>query len=422
PDAQPTMHSSTKELSLRTPRALYYIGMLLLCQLTFRPFGGATLSDWFFLASMVATVTVLLANRRSPTTSLPPKLLLGVLVFVCGGALSSLGADSPLGSMAVMIRFVYVTVIWFWLGAAVLQTPSHVRTAQACWVVSATATGAAAIAQLAFGDVIPNTTIAFGRMTGFTQHVNDLGGLSAIALVPAIMFATGHGSTSARRVLVYVPVIIIGIGLLLSGSIGGVLAACAGLGIWVVFGKGRNRLLVLLLIAAVGLVLVVKYQQNAGGLSPRASLTRVTGGAADSEGTLHIRLETLRAAWKSLVHNPVIGVGLDEKSSTLPSTGLQVHNMFIGPWFEAGIMGLIGMLLTVGVLLRLGRASVSESRTDRMLALSLYCALIAFLVFGMGAPVLYQRYGWASAALVVALHARLRPAGPSHDLLARARP
>jgi hypothetical protein len=40
-----------------------------------------------------------------------------------------------------------------------------------------------------------------------------------------------------------------------------------------------------------------------------------------------------------------------------------------------------------------------------MLAVALLCSFVAFVVFSMGAPVLYTRYGWAPAALLLALRA-----------------
>ena len=50
--------------------------------------------------------------------------------------------------------------------------------------------GGGAIIQLLVGDVIPNASIDGGRATGFTAHPNDLGALTAIAFVPALMLAS----------------------------------------------------------------------------------------------------------------------------------------------------------------------------------------------------------------------------------------
>jgi hypothetical protein len=43
-----------------------------------------------------------------------------------------------------------------------------------------------------------------------------------------------------------------------------------------------------------------------------------------------------------------------------------------------------------------------------MLATALLASVVAFVVFGMGEPILFVRYGWFPAALLVALHAQRR--------------
>jgi protein-S-isoprenylcysteine O-methyltransferase Ste14 len=40
-----------------------------------------------------------------------------------------------------------------------------------------------------------------------------------------------------------------------------------------------------------------------------------------------------------------------------------------------------------------------------MLSVALLCSVVAFVTFAMSAPVLYARYGWVSAALLLATRA-----------------
>ena len=89
------------------------------------------------------------------------------------------------------------------------------------------------------------------------------------------------------------------------------------------------------------------------------------------------------------------------------SDEFDVHNVVIGTWYKTGLLGVIGMLMVLIVILRTGwRVMVrSEADVERAAALALVCSVTAFIVFAMGQPVLYSRFGWISAALLLALRA-----------------
>lgn len=401
--------------ALRLPRTLYYGGMLFLAQLTFRPL-GFTVSDLFFLGSLLTTGVVCLTNRRAIPLLLPKKMLFGVLLFCTGGIISSLFAMSPLASAMILIRFTYLTIVWFALGTVVLQRPAHVRTAIRFWVASAAITGAGAIVQFLFGDVIPGASVVGGRMTGFSQHVNDLGGVTAIALVPALMLATSIRVTIANRSLSYLPAMLIVAGLILSGSVGAMIAATAALLLWLTFSMHRHRLLIMVSVAAIGLFVISVAQSNAGSQSPIDRFDAVSASRDDPGATLFSRLDTVVGAWEEISANPLVGAGLDEVSNKVESTGHQVHNLLLGPWYEAGLLGAIGMVAILISLASLARKTVSgsQSQEEWSIALSLYAAFGGLFILGMGAPLLFQRYGWACAALLIALRAQQRRSSKAH--------
>ena len=402
-------------IDLRLPRTLYYGGMLFLAQLTLRPL-GFTVSDFFFLASLLTTGAACLMHRRAVPLLLPKKMLFGVLLYCIGGLISSLFAISPLASTAIVVRFMYLTIVWFWLGTIVLQRPSHVRAAIRIWVVSAALTGAGAVVQFLIGDVIPGTSIVGGRMTGFSQHVNDLGGITAIALVPAVMLATSMTASIANRLLSYLPVILIVAGLTLSGSVGSMIAATSALLLWLSFSTDRHRLLIMSSVAVMGLIVVSIAQRNAGSQSTLDRFDAVTSSRDDPGATLFSRLDTVAEAWERIRANPFVGAGLDEVSNKVDGTGFQVHNLLLGPWYEAGLLGAVGMAIVLLSLASLARTTVSRSRSKNewSIALSLYAAFGGLFVLGMGAPLLFQRYGWACAALLIALRAQQRRTSQEH--------
>jgi O-antigen ligase len=108
---------------------------------------------------------------------------------------------------------------------------------------------------------------------------------------------------------------------------------------------------------------------------------------------------------------PFVGVGLDLRSVTKPfgvvSYEYDVHNLVIGTWYKTGLVGLAGLLIAVLAIVRVAWQGIARSisQEERTLAVALLSAVAAFVAFSMSAPVLFVRYGWVSAAMVLALRA-----------------
>ncbi|MCA1703865.1 MAG: O-antigen ligase family protein [Actinobacteria bacterium] len=399
--------------SFRVPRFFYYLGLLFIGQLTFRLPLGLTLSDWFFFLSLITAIPVALSSRGRPRRTLPRTAVwTGVFLFSIGGLVSSLGAANSLSSLAILIRFIYITVVWFVLGVIVLVRREHVHRAVWLWVISIAVTGLGAIAQFFFGDVIPSTATHFGRMTGFTQHVNDLGGATSIALAPAVAFAVDRSTAVRVRIAGALCSALIGAGLILSGSVGGMLAAAVAILVLLTSGRSAGRLL--FLAGAMGLLLILILGPASGkaALSPVSRFAEATGGAGAEKDSLRLRLEDYRVAWERIQDRPLIGVGLGPDNGAI-SGPLQVHNMILGPWYEAGALAAAGMVVILFALARMARRGVqfATNANEWRLVVALSAALVALLSFGLGAPVLIQRYGWIAAALLLAVRAQqdIRP-------------
>lgn len=393
-------HSSRE---FRTARALYYLGLLFVGQATLRPASGLTLSDLFFVAAFLATCLALISSRRTKMPALRPRsLVTGGALFAVGVLMSSASLDSPATSLAYGLRFLYVTLVWFWVGTAVLRTVRHVAWAVSLWATSIGLAGLAAVAQLFLGDVIPGTSPLFGRMTGTALHINDLGGMAGIALPAAVaLVARPPGALRGRRAALAI-VVLIGAGVLLSGSVNGLLAATVGAGVYTTASRVRSRTIVTALVVLAGGLLLVGAQQDAGAPGPLERASRVTGPEDDPSATLWSRVETNRAALKAIAERPLTGHGLGQP---VPETGFQVHNVVLGLWYEGGVFALAGIVVILTGLVLTGLQVVRSARSGEewQLAIGLVAAFSGFLVFAMGAPVLFQRYGWMPAALLVAL-------------------
>ena len=61
------------------------------------------------------------AVRDRDVHAIPTPRLGGMAIFTVGGLLSSLDSYSALKSVAVVMRLIFLTVFWFWLGTVVLR-------------------------------------------------------------------------------------------------------------------------------------------------------------------------------------------------------------------------------------------------------------------------------------------------------------
>ena len=398
----------------RVARFFYYGGLVFIGFLTYRASGQVAYSDVLFLFSFLFASAELVLLRRVVPIRLPMMLLVGMAIFSIGGLLSTFDSYAYVSSTAVVVRLIFLTVFWFWLGTIVLTCRQQVMTAMTLWVVAAAIDGSGAIVQLVFGDVIPGSTTAWGRGTGFTTHPNELGGVTAIALVPALMLAARDGLSTRKRLFSYLLLLLVGAGLILSGSVSALLAASIATFVWLALGRHSRRTMRVYAVIALSVGAVIVGQAVLGGQTPLERFERVTNSnpqASGGTGSLHSRIVTYRSAIKHIEDDPFLGVGLDLLSITKPfgivSDEYDVHNVIIGTWYKTGLLGVIGMLMVLIVILRTGwRVMVrSEADVERAAALALVCSVTAFIVFAMGQPVLYSRFGWISAALLLALRA-----------------
>ena len=398
------------------PRRLYYGGILLLGLLTLRAGGQVTLSDILFLVSFLLACAEFAILRRRVPVKLPFLLLLGIAVFSLGGLVSTFESYQALKSIAVIARLVLLTVFWFWLSTVVLRRREHVTTAITLWVASAAICGGGAILQFLAGDVIPNANFHESRATGFTGHPNDLGGITAIAFVPALMLASRSRIAATTRACSYLLLLLVAAGLILSVSLGALIAAGAATVIWLAFQRISIHALLAIGALAACVVALVTLQSIRGVPDPLDRLDSATTssslpGGGTQLGSLDQRVRTYRVAVARIAEDPFTGVGLDLASVTRPfgiqSYEYDVHNLIIGLWYKTGLVGLAGMLIVLLAILRAAWTAISKSTSESewTVAAALACSFTAFIVFAMSAPVLFTRYGWMPAALVLALRA-----------------
>jgi len=398
--------------SFEVPRYLYYFGCLTLCQLNIRPFTGITLSDIMYLASTISTLILILIGRRLKVPKFPKGVFWGSVIFLLGGCISSLFSSDQYASFVELAKYGYLFLIWFWLGLALLTKEAYVVNAIIFWAVSAAIAGAAAIAQLVIGpDIIPNTEPMWGRMTGTAQHVNDLGGLEAIALYPCIALASQGARGYKWTLFVIILSSLMLAGLFLLAGMGSVIAVAAGGLIYLYNTPLRPKIMLILLIAfLIGCYVITVQEVTQSGFSLVHRIVERLEGTSDHD-TLNTRMVTYREGWEGIKDSFIIGHGMTIEDSILKSEMLP-HNILLFKWYQAGLLGLIGtiiiILAAVKISMRVGRISGFVQIKQTRVALS--ASLISFIVFAAGAPISMNRYAWMAIALIIALDGIARDA------------
>jgi hypothetical protein len=401
---------------LRIPRLLFYAGALTITQASLRPV-GLTVSEIFFIAAFFASAAAVVAGR--PLGRVPAPLVFGVGLFAVGGLISSAGAESPAGSVGNVMQGVYVMLLWPAVGATVLRNRAQLMTALTLWTISAAFDGFAALTQVAGFHGLAGP-LEGNRATGLTDHPNDLGGVCAVALVPALMLATCRllGSRAAPSSLARAPrwaiLGLIAAGLVLSASVAAMFAGLIAIVVWMlapaVRAPGRLAVIAGLCFAVVALTL-------AGGrvTSPTERIQEVTSstGTQETSGSGGIRIKTIKRALPRIEQDPVVGTGLDNaggvvnilsQGSSIPQ---QVHGAPVAVWYEAGIFGFLGFLVVVATLGRQAwRSLTAGDQSDLLIGLAIAAAFVAFLIYALSSPFVYQQYGWFSAVMLIAWRAR----------------
>lgn len=393
----------------RLTRSFYYAGLFFVGELTFRLGGGFTLSDWLFLVALISTGCLLAIGRTDIALGVPSAFVVAMAIFAAGALTASIEALSPGTSVATLGRVLYVTVVWFLLGTILLKRVNHLQVALSMWLLSAAIAGGGAIVQLILGPgAIPGTESLQGRMTGFTQHPNDLGAVTAIAFVPALYLATRR----TRVALFALPSLgLIAAGLALSGSVTGLIAAAAATCVWLVWARLSRRLVLVGVALIIGVGAAVSANSDLGGETPLSRIDAVSSsGQAD---TLQARISLDQKAWAVVQDAPLVGVGFGAPNTSRileEPRGTAVHNLFLASWLQAGILGMIGIALALITLAVVAKDAVAyaASTEEQLLAKALGAAYAAFVVVTLGAPILFQRYAWVPAALLLVLRFQQR--------------
>ena len=393
---------------LAAGRALLYPGLALTSLLLVR--GPAELPMGDILLAMAGLLGALSLARR--TLRLPGLILVAGGLAGAGALLASVVSSDPLGSVAIGVRVVYLVVVVPWILLTLLTEQRHVMRAVLWLVGGAALCAVGALAQVVLGDIIPGGEITGdNRLTGFTGHVSDLGGITAMG-VGAALGAVFSPLPKRHRRMAEAVLALSAMGLLLSGSVSGMLAVLA---VMLFLGVRRavrlRRAVVLGALGTAAGMLALSMLAEADARNPVERFLVTTGetSVGGESNTAGSRFELAVRAVEGITERPLTGHGLVPPDNILLRT-LSVHNNFLAAWHSGGILLFAGVVIASAIAVRY---CLARDLSDP-LCTTVAGATVAAMAFAQTAPSFYNRYYWLPIAFAVVLtvHARASSSAP----------
>lgn len=369
---------------------LYTIGDVLFClaalllfasgRVNIRPFGGLTILWYFGLLLMLAGLLVsslfhgngqrwlIVAVQYGFAFGLLPTLL----VHNTGSVLQRLVLSLVLGVTAMEL-----------FGATVYFVTAHdYRTAQL----------------FGFEFITGNN-----RLGAFTADANWNAAVVAMTL-PFTFYLARIGRLNTAGTTICVA--ILGVGLLLTGSVTGFSSAVGASAIFlVVAGERRFVRVSVLLGTAVAILVAIGAVKSLPDAFQRRVAHAIEAGDVSAAGTYVARKALIEEAWGMTEHTTLVGIGVDqyrvESAQRIP-----VHNMYLLVWTEGGVFALIGWLMMMTLPIVLSLYCLARDRGTAGLGLAV---TFVFITFSMASPHMYSR-SW-SVPLVIAMAVMIHQLG-----------
>jgi hypothetical protein len=386
-----------EDFLVRLSRALFLGGLFLSSLLSLRVGGSFALGDVFIGASgffLILAISKPTAAHPTPTTA-----IMGAVFLILGGCLSTGVSDSPLNSWLVLVRMIYVALILPWQTLKLLNTSSRLEQGLDAFSLGAALCASATVMQAVFGVGIGESIEGAGRYSGLTGHVSDAGAISALAVVLGLSKYRKHGGKLGDLIMAGLAMSGI-VGLALSGSVSGMLAACSGLALLVTIHRISLKQILLFSIAALPAwfiaAAIIGNQDYA--LGPLDRFYQVTGmRSGPGENTMARRLATDALGWEGFIQHPLTGVGLDSEASMVLGS-LGVHNFWLAALYQGGIFFAVGLTIIIARSLAGGWRARKLSR----LCGATFASALTAVVFALTAPSFFNRYFWIPVALLIA--------------------
>jgi hypothetical protein len=393
-----------EDILVRLSRMLLYAGLAGSSVLVPRV-GDITIGD-----AMLGASTALLVCSMARTPRPAPCQWLRWSAFhltVIGGIVALIGTGFAPPAASVLLRVVFVAFVLPWVIREVLADAKYFRRAVLAFVAGAALTGYGCLLQLFAGStIIPQAEVTnAGRYSGFTGHVSDTGGITSLAVIAGVvLFMKAVGPL---HVVVSMIILTGGLaGLLLSGSVSGMLVAAVFGALALLMIRSPLRRWVALISGGVSVLVVISAIPNSRSrsLGPVERFKQVVGltdGNDPTTNTFESRWTTITSGWHGFLNNPLRGHGLDPDSAAVIG-GLPPHNFWVDALYQGGLIFTVGLTITVVTSCYVGFRTLRVSVPASVAALTAWGAVF----FSLTAPSFYNRYLWVPLALAACAGAR----------------
>jgi hypothetical protein len=375
-------------------------------------FGLAGVLWFLMLTGRVSSISAPATRRSSP------RLLAATIVVLVLATVSSFQSWYPEESIGVVLRLIYLTVLWFWI----LRCLSISRRAIAWllrgwrWGVLIASAGALAsnAGLVALGQENPEN-----RQTAWFGHPNDLAGYITVA-VPIFVLAAPRAVVWARRraqLRWMVSVGVVVFALATTGSMTGFVSATAGVAaggaalLLTRSSEGRgvvHPLKVMATLVVVAVALTVLFTSDVPVADRITRLGEGDSAVETSVGTRGALNERVANQFDELL---VIGHGLDlAAQDELRGADAGIHNMYVKVLYEAGLIAAIALVTLLVVALQMCWKVLVNMRATEIHPdiAAVFGSAVAALTFALFQPILFHRYFWLPFGIIQCLWAMRR--------------
>jgi Ca2+/Na+ antiporter len=401
---------------------LVLLGTFTLSFMTWRV-GSVQVSDGIFLCAAVVIAFKLLAGADADLAPAHARrgtvlVLVGSLLLIAGGTLSSFRSWNPTESMSVVLRFAWVTLVLFWLLRTVCRDRDDLDRVLRAWKASCLVNAGAAL--LGMAGIAFETTHNGDRQVGLTFHPNHLSAQLAATFVFFLVGVPAARGLSARRAQIWWLVALgaVSVALFSTGSLTGLAAVLVGMAAAAATfvatrapspRRRRSPLTPFVVIAVLAAGAVLLFTSDLPVVDRLLGLRegdRHVVASVDSRGR---RNEMVIDRFDQFL---VVGYGfnlgtarLDPINPDNPAVrNFGVHNMYLSVLYQAGLPALLGVLLMLTTTLR--QLVALRLRADphlRMLVVGLVGSFAAVTTTAMFQPTTFDRFFWMPVALTGAL-------------------
>ncbi|HET7475023.1 MAG TPA: O-antigen ligase family protein [Dermatophilaceae bacterium] len=366
---------------------------------------------------LVAGMLWLAAQYRSRERVPMSRLGAAWLVLIAAGALSVLGATSPLVSLMGLLRMLAVAVMFLVL-EQLLRDARSIRNVLTAAFLSLVFPLAYTLFGFLIGSPAADIKSSYTRITGpFNQSTTFARYLAFFLVFGVALLPYLRGKA---KWLVVTALSLSSVFLMLTLTRGALVAAVLGL-LFVLVAQRRGK--AVLALAAGGLVALLLVP----GLSSR--LDAVTTEDAVGTGPTSNTLEWRFAYWAETLplanRNPVNGIGVD-MTQYQTDVAKQPHNDFLKAYVETGLVGLAAYLFLVWQLVSVGVKAVRRTAgntLNRAVAIGYAACAGMFVIESIAANVISSvviLWYLVTFAAVTPVIARIAPVTSFRRLVARA--